>query len=100
MNIVEDIDGDIRFVIYSGMLIEGEVYCVFDLFGDFLFECKNNSVDEEDSEWWEYEEDGGMISDSCSDEDSVDECLNKLESDFDENNNCIVFKIMICLIMN
>lgn len=32
LNIVGDIDGDIRFVIYSDMLIEGEEYCVFDLF--------------------------------------------------------------------
>lgn len=66
-----------------------------------MFECENNSV-EEDGEWWEYEEDGGVISDSCDDQDSdnyEDECL-KLESDFDENNNCILFKIIICLIMN
>lgn len=38
LNIVGDINGDIRFVIYSDMLIEGE-YCVFDLFDDVLFEC-------------------------------------------------------------
>lgn len=76
---------------------------------DVLFECENNSVDEEDGEWWEYEEDdewwkyeedGDVIRDSCSDEDSDDECLIKLDSDFDENSNCIVFKIIICLIMN
>lgn len=99
-NIVEDTDGDIRSVIYSGMPIEGEVHCVFDLPDDFPFECNNNSADEEDSERREYEEDGGMISDSRSDEDSDDECLNKPESDSDENNNCTVFKAMICLIMN
>lgn len=57
-------------------------------------------ADEEDSERREYEEDGGMISDSRSDEDGDDECLNKPESDSDENNNCTVFKATICLIMN
>lgn len=92
--------GDIRSVMYSGMPIEGEVHCVFDLLDDVPFECKNNSADEEDSERRKYEEDGGMISDSRSDEDSDDECLNKPESDSDENNNCAVFKAMICLIMN
>lgn len=99
-NIVEDTDGDIRYVIYSGMPIEGEEHCVFDLLDDFPFECKNNSADEEDSERREYEEDGGVISDSRSDEDGDDECLNKPESDSDENNNCTVFKATICLIMN
>lgn len=41
-----------------------------------------------------------VIRDSRSDEDSDDECLIKPDSDFDENNNCTVFKTTICLIMN
>lgn len=41
-----------------------------------------------------------MIRDSRSDEDSDDECLIKPDIDFDENNNCTVFKTTICLIMN
>lgn len=43
-----------------------------------------------------------MISDSRDDQDSdnhEDECP-KPESDFDENNNCTLFKTTICLIMN
>lgn len=76
---------------------------------DVPFECENNSADEEDGERWEYEEDderrkyeedGDVIRDSRSDEDSDDECLIKPDSDFDENNNCTVFKTTICLIMN
>lgn len=76
LNIVGDIYGDIRFVIYSDMLIERE-YCVFYLFDDVLFECQNNSVEEEDGEWWEYEEDGGVISDQDSDN-YDDECFIKI----------------------
>lgn len=98
-NFVGDTDGDIRSVIYSDMPIEGEEHCAFHLLNNFPFECKKNSADEEDDERREYEEDGGMISDSRSDEHSHDDCLNKPESDSDENNKCTVFRTTICLII-
>lgn len=71
------------------MPIEGE-HCVFDLLDDVPFECQNNSAEEVDGERREYEEDGGVISDSRNDEDSDnhdDECPKKTESDSNEINN-------------
>lgn len=95
-DIVGDTDGDIRSINYSVMPIEEEYHCVIDLLDDVPFECENNSSEKENGERREYEEDGGMISDSRSDEDSDDECPNKPESD----SNCTVFNTKICLSMN
>lgn len=84
------------------MPIEGEEHCVFDLLDDVPFECENNNAEEEDGERRENEEDGGVISDRRDDQDSDnhDDKCPKPESDFDENNNCTLFKTTICLIMN
>lgn len=82
------------------MPIEGEEHCVFDLLDDVPFECANKNADTDEGERPRYEEDGVVISDSRSDEDSDDECPNKPESDSDENNNWTVVKTTICLIMN